>query len=38
MNEVNPNDGNETKSDIFSWDIFKCDIIFHWLQNTKMFQ
>ena len=38
MNEVNPNDGNETKSDIFSCDIFKRDIIFHRLQNTKMFQ
>ena len=29
--------GNETKSDIFSWDIFKSDIIFHQSQNTKMF-
>ena len=33
MNEVNPK-----QSDIFSWDIFKRDIIFHRLQNTKMFQ
>ena len=25
---MNPNNGNETKSDIFPWDIFKSDIIF----------
>ena len=37
MTKMNPNNGNETKSDIFSWDIFKSDIIFHWLQNTKNF-
>ena len=30
MTKVNPNNGNETKSDTFSWDIFKSDIIFHW--------
>ena len=35
---VVPNNGNETKSDIFPWDIFKSDIIFHWSQNTKLFQ
>ena len=29
MTKVNPNNGNETKSDIFHWDIFKSDIIFH---------
>ena len=28
MTKVNKNDGNETKSDIFSWDIFKSDAIF----------
>ena len=28
MTEVNPNNGNETKSDIFPWDIFKSDITF----------
>ena len=38
MTKVNPNNGNETKLDIFSWNIFKSDIIFHWLQNTKIFQ
>ena len=36
MTKVNSNNGNETKSDIFPWVIFKSDIIFHWLQNTKM--
>ena len=25
MTKVNPNNGNETKSDIFTWDIFKSD-------------
>ena len=33
MAKVNPNHRNETK-----WDIFKSDIIFQWLQNTKIFQ
>ena len=35
---VNPNNGDKTKPDIFSWDIFKSDIIFHWSQNNKVFQ
>ena len=30
MTKVNRNNGNETKSDIFPWDIFKSDVIFHW--------
>ena len=30
MTKVKPNNGNETKSDIVPWDIFKSDIIFHW--------
>ena len=38
MTAVNPNNGNETKSDIISWDLFKFDIIFHWSQNTETFQ
>ena len=38
MTKVNPKNGKETKSDIFPWDIFKSDIIFHRLQNTKIFQ
>ena len=28
MTKVNPNNGNETKSNIFPWDIFKSDTIF----------
>ena len=35
MTKVNP---NETKPDIFSWKLFKCEIIFHWSKNTKIFQ
>ena len=27
--KVNPNNGNETKSDIFPWDIFKSDTFFY---------
>ena len=27
MTKVNPNNRNETKSDIFLWDIFKSDTI-----------
>ena len=38
MIEVNPNNGNETKPDIFSWQIFPSDNIFQWSQNTKIFQ
>ena len=30
MTKVRPNNGNETKSSIFPWDIFKSDIIFDW--------
>ena len=30
MTKVNQKHGNETKSDIFPWDIFKSDVIFHW--------
>ena len=33
ITKVNSNNENETKSDIFSWDIFKSDIIFHWSQK-----
>ena len=28
MTKVNPSNGNETKSDIFPWEVFKSDIIF----------
>ena len=27
MTKVNPNNGNETKADIFPWDIFRSDPI-----------
>ena len=27
MTKVNPNNGNEIKSDNFSWEIFKSDVI-----------
>ena len=37
MATVNPNNGNETKSDIFPWATFKSDIIFYWYGNTKLF-
>ena len=29
MTKVNPNKGNETKSDIFTWNAFKSDTIFY---------
>ena len=38
MTKVNRNNGKETKSGIFPWDIFESDIIFHWSQNTNIFQ
>ena len=38
MFKVYLNNKNETKSDIFTPDIFKFDIIFNWLQKTKLFQ
>ena len=38
MTKVNLNNGVETKSDIFAWDVFRSGIIFHWLSNTKIFQ
>ena len=38
MTKVNSNCGNETKSDIFSWIIFKSDINFHRSLDTKIFQ
>ena len=30
MTKVKRNNGNETKSDTFPWNIFKSDIIFDW--------
>ena len=31
MTKVNPNSEDETKSDIFGWDLFKSDNIFFYL-------
>ena len=33
MTKVNPNKGNETKSDILPWDIFKPDTISFFIKN-----
>ena len=36
MTKVDPNNGNETKSDIFPWDVFKSELLkdfndfYHW--------
>ena len=39
MTKVNPNNGNETKSDIFPWDILKSDnISFFLFKNSKVFR
>ena len=37
MTEVNSDNRNETNSDIFSWNIFRSDIILQWSKNTKIF-
>ena len=34
MTKVNPSNGNETKSDIFRWDIFKSDTISFFISMT----
>ena len=33
MAKVNPNNGIETKSDIFPWNIFKSDTIYFFIKN-----
>ena len=33
MTKVNQNNGNETKSNIFPWDIFKCDTVHFFTKN-----
>ena len=38
MTKVNPSNGNETKLDIFSWDIFKTDTLSFLSKNIKVFQ
>ena len=37
MTKVNPNNENETKSDIFLWNIFKSDVISFSIKKTKIF-
>ena len=36
MTKVNPNNGNEKKSDIFPWDIFKSDTVSFLSKNIKV--
>ena len=38
MTKVNPNYRNETKSDIFSWNIFKSDTLSLVIKNIRVFQ
>ena len=38
MTRVNPNNGNETKSDIFTGDILKSNTISLFIKNIKVFQ
>ena len=38
MAKVNPENGNETKSGIFSWDIFKSTSYIFLSKKTKLFQ
>ena len=33
MTKVSPNNGNETKSDIFPWDVFKSDKISFFIEK-----
>ena len=35
MTKVNPNNGNETTSDIFPWDISKSDTRYQWLSKLN---
>ena len=35
MTKVNPNNGHETKSDIFPWDIFKSDTIYFVIEKHQ---
>ena len=37
VTKVNPSNGNETKSDIFRWDILKSDAIFFYQKTLKCF-
>ena len=33
MTKVNQNNGNDTKSDIFPWNIFKSDVIYFFIEK-----
>ena len=37
MTKLHPNNGNETKSDIFPWGIFKSDVITFYQKILKYF-
>ena len=37
MTKVNPNNGNETKSDIFLWGIFKSDTKSFFIKNILIY-
>ena len=37
MSNMNPSNGNETKSDIFPWNKFKSDVIYFLSKNIKSF-
>ena len=38
MTKVNPNNGIETKWDIFPWDIFKSEVMYFLSTNIEVFQ
>ena len=38
MSEVKPNNGNERKSNVFPWGIFKSGTIYFFIKNIKIFQ
>ena len=38
MTKVNSSNGNETKSDIFPWDIFKSDTISAFIKKIEVLQ
>ena len=38
MTKLNPNNRNESKSDIFPWVIFKISFLFKVFKNIKVFQ
>ena len=33
MTKANPNNGNETKSELFSWNIFKSDVVYFFVKK-----